>query len=62
VHWGRWRNSDCGKGAVGTFRNWLLEISEKWLCDFMLSDGWSFVFWVLVMGVKVEQLTPHREQ
>jgi hypothetical protein len=25
-------------------------------------DGWSFVLWVLVMCVQVEQLTPHREQ
>jgi len=28
----------------------------------MLSDGWSFMLRVLVMGVQVEQLTPHREQ
>lgn len=39
-----------------------MEISEKWLCDFMLSDGRSFVLWALVMGVQVEQLTSHGEQ
>jgi hypothetical protein len=36
-------------------------MSEKWLCDVMLSDGWSFVLWVLVMGAKVEQVIPYRE-
>jgi hypothetical protein len=27
----RWRNSDCRIGAVGTFRNWLLDVSEEQL-------------------------------